>query len=103
MKSTHDGQQPELTTLLGFHLNPVTDIRPLRFLTGLTTLHLSDTPLTDLGPLYQLTNLERLEIRRVRVPPEQLQKSRAALPHCKIFISLNSRLYLFTKILPKIA
>ncbi|GAA2115321.1 NACHT domain-containing protein [Actinomadura alba] len=48
----------------------LTDLRPLRTMTRLTCLDLSETGVSDLGPLRDLPNLTTVDLRDFRRPPD---------------------------------
>ena len=80
------GPLRELTALQTLSLNrtEVTDLEPLQRLTALQTLYLRDTGVTDLEPLRGLSSLRWLHLSRTKIPIEQMEALKQALPHCSI-------------------
>ena len=62
----------------------VIDLEPLKDLTELQYLGLSDTQVSALEPLKALTNLQRLYLGGTQVSDEQVASLKHALPHLRI-------------------
>jgi Leucine-rich repeat (LRR) protein len=73
-----------LTELKLFFCPNVKNVDPLRELTMLSYLDLSDTMVSDVEPLTHLKSLGFLSLSRTAVPPSDTQKLRGQLPRCRI-------------------
>jgi hypothetical protein len=73
-----------LTELKLFFCPNVRNVNPLRGLTMLGYLDLSDTKVADIEPLTNLKSLGSLSLSRTAVPPSETQKLRGLLPQCRI-------------------
>jgi len=69
----------------------IADVSPLGEMYGLRTLSLASTRVTDIAPLFNLTNLEELDLRQCRVPHEDVERLRDALPNCTIYFDKDKQ------------